>query len=426
MGQKTRTIEGVRQYPGNRFSIQRTLDDISIWFHGRLSVNVQALIYALSIVLLWRLIASTVMYLAATYFPVDPLPANPAFIPQYTALKNSGLFEQKYLLPWLRWDTSYYLSIAAQGYSNAGQTVWPPLYPMLIVLLHSLGLHPLHAAMVISSLSSVFAFYSLYMLVEEEKFCPPRLVLLYLATFPVAFYFFSAYSEALFLAFSVACFREARKGNLLSAGIFSALATLTRQIGLLLTIPLLLEGFRVFDVHFRPFSLRRLISAICYSLCPSLAFLGFSLYVYFWLGYGFLWNRMNVHGHWFISFPGWVLVQSILDGFSGKYVWYVTGVLDWILSLVVIVLIIQGFAQKKRLPLSYLAYAAASTLTILMIVMENKLLCSISRYYLVVFPIFILQARLWNGKTFRMIWIASSFAINILLLTGFYAGFWIE
>jgi len=135
---------------------------------------------------------------------------------------------------------------------------------------------------------------------------------------------------------------------------------------------------------------------------------------------------MNEHGNWDITFPGWVWVQSILDGISGNYEWDITTYLDWWVSLLIMILVIQGFFQKNRIPFTYLVYALSSVIVVLMIAMEGKLLCSISRYLLVVFPIFILQTRIWTNKTLRLIWISSSFALNILLLTGFYAGFWIE
>lgn len=426
MRQKNSAIDDIDQKPAEGHSFVRTIQARMKWITQKITFNKQALLYALSIVLFWRIGTTTLVYLATTYFPVDPLPTDPEFISMYTSLKNSNLFDQKFLLPWLRWDTYYYLSIAMNGYTNVGQTVWPPFFPFLISVLKTTGLNPLLSALVISTISSVYALYALYMLVEEEKYCSPQMVLLLLVTFPVAFYFMSAYSEALYLALSISAFREARKGNLITAGLLSILATLTRQIGLLLSIPLFFEGLRVFKVHYKDFSLRRVFSVVLYSLFPVIAFLGFSLFAHFRIGNGQIWNRMNEHGNWFFTFPGWVWVQSILDGISGNYKWEITTFLDWGLSLTIVILIIQGFFQKNRISYSYLVYALAGTLVVLMIVMEGKLLCSISRYLLVVFPIYILQARIWTNKTFRMIWISSSFALNILLLTGFYAGFWIE
>ena len=66
-----------------------------------------------------------------------------------------------------------------------------------------------------------------------------------LAFFPTAFFLNAVYTEALFLALSSGAVWAARvRGNLVLAGIFGALATATRNLGVLLLVPLFFEWQR--------------------------------------------------------------------------------------------------------------------------------------------------------------------------------------
>jgi hypothetical protein len=390
-------------------------------------IKKKALLYAVGIVLLWRVITSALLCLASVYYPVNPVPADPQQASFYTPLDQGNSFERNFLLPWLRWDTYQYLSIATTGYETEGQTVWPPLFPALIALLAACGLHPILAALLFSTLASVAALYSLYLLVHEEQFCSPRLALFYLLTFPVAFYLLSGYSEALFLALSISCFRQARKGAFLWAAFLAALATLTRQMGLLLAVPLFMEVFRSTGNQDKILSPRRLLPTIGYALLPVLAFVSFRLYVTWGLGYGHLMTGIESHGPRLLVLPGWGIIRTIdailhqqdmLNPF--------TAIMDGAFSLLATILCVQGFFRKERLPFSYLVYLLVSLIIITTYVIETKELGSSSRYLLVLFPMYILQAQIWKGKTIRLVWFAFSMLLSIMLLGGFYAGFWIE
>ena len=65
--------------------------------------------------------------------------------------------------------------------------------------------------------------------------------MLYLTLFPSAFFLFAGYTEALFLALAIWCVVVARRGGWWQAGVLGLLASLTRQVGLLLIIPYLYE-----------------------------------------------------------------------------------------------------------------------------------------------------------------------------------------
>jgi 4-amino-4-deoxy-L-arabinose transferase-like glycosyltransferase len=145
---------------------------------------------------------------------------------------------------WLRWDTPWYLEIAAHGYGCYGSSAFMPLYPLLIRGLSFLtGGNNLAAALLISSVASFFAFYLLYQLASELTGSAEiaRAAVVALAVFPVSFFLMAGYTEALFLALAIGAYLAARRERWLLAGALAALATLTRLQGILLLAPLLLE-----------------------------------------------------------------------------------------------------------------------------------------------------------------------------------------
>jgi hypothetical protein len=245
--------------------------------------------------------------------------------------------------------------------------------------------------------------------------------------FPASFYFLAGYSESLFLALVLLCIRQARKGNLLLAGILAIFATLTRQVGVLLSIPIFIEGLRSTGFSIKQFSWHKLISPVIYALLPVAGFAFFSLYVHFNLGYGFVWNSIDSYGKRGLVFPGWGIIIAVNDIIKGNTTLnpFSMGI-DALVCLTACIVFIQGIRHRKQIPFSFLVYFLANLLVIIMYVIDEKPLVSATRYLLAVFPIFIFQAQLWKVKWQRMAWLAFSTICNIFMFVGFYAWFWVE
>jgi hypothetical protein len=138
---------------------------------------------------------------------------------------------------WQRFDTNWYLKIAERGYAaDDGSTVYFPLYPLLIRVVGTVLGDNLLAALLISNAALLGVFYLLYQ--TASVFADPRRALVYLLIFPTSFFLFAAYTESLFLLFSLASLREGTRANWGRAGIWGALAALTRLQGVLLIVPL--------------------------------------------------------------------------------------------------------------------------------------------------------------------------------------------
>jgi hypothetical protein len=148
--------------------------------------------------------------------------------------------ERAWLAPFARWDVVYYLRIASQGYQRGdGAVQFHPLYPMLAKPLISLGFSPLMALMLVSSMASLLLIVAVYNLARRDLGPPDAAfaALLCIVT-PFSFALYVPYSEALFLLCAVLAFYWAARGAWWLAGLAAALATLTRQQGLLLVLPL--------------------------------------------------------------------------------------------------------------------------------------------------------------------------------------------
>ena len=145
---------------------------------------------------------------------------------------------------WQRFDTLWYTKIAMQGYAQGdGTTVFFPLYPILTRFVGKvLWGNYLLGGIIVSNVAYFLALIALYKLtqLEFDSQVAARTVV-YLSVFPTAFFLLAAYTESLFLLFAVAAFYYARKGNWLAASVMGLLAALTKQLGLLLLLPLLYE-----------------------------------------------------------------------------------------------------------------------------------------------------------------------------------------
>ena len=144
--------------------------------------------------------------------------------------------------PWQRFDALHYTRIAAEGYAHPEDSVFPPIYPLLIRALGGLfgGSHTTHmAAGIFISNVALLGLLILLHKVGSELLGPdhaPRL-LLYFVLFPAGFFLFAPYSESLFLLLTLASLWLGFNDRLEWAGVLGLLAALTRLTGWVLIVP---------------------------------------------------------------------------------------------------------------------------------------------------------------------------------------------
>ena len=149
---------------------------------------------------------------------------------------------------WANWDGAWYAEIATEGYGERApaSTAFFPLYPMLVRLGVFVGGGPALWGVLISLVSTFFALFFVYRIGEHLlDVRAARAATLCLALFPTAFFLNAVYTEAPFLALTAGSVWAALvRRDFLLAGLLGALAAATRNVGVLLLVPLLLEWAR--------------------------------------------------------------------------------------------------------------------------------------------------------------------------------------
>ena len=149
---------------------------------------------------------------------------------------------------WLSADAYHYLCIARDWYIPEGnidrvvQLVFLPGYPIAVRLMQLLTRDYILAGITVSILSFSGALCLVYRLVllDYGEAAALRTVAV-LCMLPGAFFFTAPMSESLFLLLCAACLYSARKERWLLAGLFGALASFTRSLGLMLFAPLFID-----------------------------------------------------------------------------------------------------------------------------------------------------------------------------------------
>lgn len=330
-----------------------------------------------------------------------------------------------------RWDANYYRIIAFHGYPPTIRTfsAFFPLYPILISLAsHVVG--DLLAPMAVSSLGTLVAFIGLGFLCLHESGDAQtvRPTLRALASYPLAFFLFAPYAEGVSLACIVWALLWMRQSRWYLAALAVFLATLTRQTGALLAVPLALEYVRQHDWG-RALRWRQ---APELGACLLAAPLGLSLFsAFLWKVYHkpYVWvSIQSTWGHHFM-FPWQGLIRALAYFPSlpaGSY-WQGRLLIDLIPLLVVLVLTI---ALARIQPLAFTLYLAGLLVVILASPVvdlgTNVYYIAAGRYMLFALPIFLVIGR-WM---LRYTWLdtlvtAGGFLLQAAFVTFFLLGGWL-
>jgi hypothetical protein len=142
------------------------------------------------------------------------------------------------LAPAARFDSAWYLEIAAHGYTPTSSAFFP-LYPLLISIGGALAT-PLAFGIAFSCGCAIGALYLLHRLVTlEVGAAAASAAVAIVAWYPSAIVLSAVYTDALFLLLSVGSIYAARLGRWRLAGVLGALGAATRSSGVLLVVPLL-------------------------------------------------------------------------------------------------------------------------------------------------------------------------------------------
>jgi hypothetical protein len=383
----------------------------------------------------WRLGLGALAFLAGILLPGLARGGTAPYTPA-----NLGSFGERLLGVWSHWDGEWFLYVAQVGY-RPGEFTSPffPLYPVLVRGLAVIFGNYLLAGVLLSAGLSLAVFVLMYLLVSHEAGeRVGKRAALYLAVFPTSFFLAACYSESLFLALSLGAFLAVRRySNWWLAGLLIGLAALTRNLGILLLLPL---GWEWLVQHrqalVKPASgkgwrleLDRLnwqpLATLAFILLP-LAFIG-SWLLFNGLALADPLNFMTVQNNpvWnrHSSLP-WQTVahafEIFINNFSapaavGPVYREDPNLLDLLfwLFLAVTFLVVAFQVWKKRLAFAYLIYFGLAWLLPLFSPAAKEPLLSYPRFALLVFPAFIGLALL--GERWRALHYIYLFGATLLL-----------
>ena len=176
---------------------------------------------------------------------------------------------QGWLNVWTTFDSKYFLDIAARGYTPE-TSVFFPLYPLLMRPFGPNANALALAGIVISHAAFAGALWLIYDLTRRQYDEKTAILAVWtLAFFPCAVYSGAVYTESLWLLLGLASFSSARREQWLWAGVWGALAALTRNAGPVLALALAVMWWQ---------SERRDRAGLVGSALPLVAFIAMQFY----------------------------------------------------------------------------------------------------------------------------------------------------
>lgn len=351
-------------------------------------------------------------------------------LPMFRATSLSDGFSQL----WYRWDTIPYRDIAVgEGYwyipNNPSTIAFFPVYPMLMRVVSLITHDAVLAGLLISQIAFFIALVLLYRITKQRiGELDANRTLIYISLFPTALFYFAAYSESVFLLFSLLTWYAAIQGAArrdwrwwLIAGLSGMLASATRAVGLMVVIFPLAEwlnshNFSWHNIRTSNFwrsLLKDYVPALSMLLIP-LGLLGFMAFLAFQFNDPLLFLRIQREGWGYVTIgPIAVIIRDVgrlIEGISNSS--QGLALYGWV-DLVVLLLSLSLLKTVFR----YVGWAGTIYCLVSLLVPLSSRLESLARYSVVLFPMFMALA-VW-GRNPKLDFALRIFFIFSLVLTTF-------
>lgn len=318
---------------------------------------------------------------------------------------------------WQRFDVLWYQAIAEKGYgATPGDIHFPPLYPLLERVLGGiLGGRVFIAGWLISQAALVWSIALLYRLAQKwrDEATAGRAVVL-TVLFPTAFFFFTAYSESLFLLFSLLAFRALEREQWTWVGFFVLLAILTRLQGVALIVPLM---YCVWGKY----SSEKKISAAQWIMVglPLLAGI-FYLALRATVGESSILPtsepQLNAH----LAPPWENIIYAVETIASGRFL--TADVLNLAVAVVAVFVLARGW---RLLPITMGLYCGATLVLVMIRYVDTQPLNSMTRYVLTLFPLFMVLGQWSKNRWVERVIVYLSIPLALYLSAQFFLWGWV-
>jgi hypothetical protein len=383
-----------------------------IWRRILSQPGVRSAVFAFA---LTRLIIFFILILATNLSFDEPLrDFGPGVQEPRISLSRAG-GEQRLGRAMLYADGLWYANIARDGYEHqpfdaSAQHTWAffPLYPLLLRAASRITGEYALTGSLLSNLFLLFALVLLHPTVRAfgyDEGCADRTIF-YIAAFPTSYFFSLPVTESLFLLLTVGCFLAARRRLWWLTGILGALATATRPTGILIFPALMVQYWQAY----RSEKLwRRELLAL---LLVPLGLLAFMFYLRETTGDALAFLKVQAawgHRAGFFLRP---LFDYLMNPLEVSVRWDFR-LLNFAAALTALVC---GLILLKRRQWSLATY----TLICVIAPLSSMTLQSMSRYFLTIFPAFIILA-LAGRRTFLDQSIRAIFLALLALMTALFA-----
>ncbi|HET6305479.1 MAG TPA: mannosyltransferase family protein [Myxococcota bacterium] len=376
---------------------------------------------ALAAAVLFPFLLSRALLLAVAWFGRQ-------FAPSWTYFDPAGATRGWSRVPalaldvWGRYDTVWYLDIAARGYlapavllREQSTLAFFPLYPWLVRGLHTLlpaawqgDAARYLAALALSNALALCALGAVYALVraaygDEAR---ARRAVLYLVLFPGSFFLSCAYSESLFLFLAAAALLAGFRGRWGLAGACALLLGLTRPAGVLVA-----PALAVLYLEQRAFDLRRVRwDALALVAAPA-SLLAHAAHLA--LLTGDPWALLHAQAAWgrALSLPWATLL-------SPAHFHPVMGPLELAATLLFLALSLALLLERQR------AFAAFTFLSLVPILASGTLMSAV-RLLAVAFPAFAALARAGRSDIADRTIVIASAVFQALLFLAWSRFYWV-
>jgi len=319
---------------------------------------------------------------------------------------------------WNHWDGPHYLDLARYGYQPEGEIrlflVFYPLYPLLVRLFAILTGDYLVAAFILSGVASVAAGLLLERLAQLDQTAGvARRAVWFLLVFPTSYFLHIGFTESLFLALAIGCFLAARYERWPLVGILGALAALARVNGIILVPALAVEAYLTYR------RTRRWDWGWLWIAGVGAGTAGYLLLNYTVTGNPFAFTEIQKE-HWYksLAWP-WTGIRALVESLSyrgpSKSQMYVGQELLFLMIGIVCTVL----AWTKLRP-SYGVWMAGN----LLLFASTSFILSTPRYVLILFPIYMLFARLGENRIWYTVLTVWSLLFMSLFIGLFVQGQW--
>lgn len=275
------------------------------------------------------------------------------FFPYKELLVEYGL--PSWISSFANFDGIHYLLIAKQGYSQWEQAFFP-LYPLFIKGVSFFIPNYLVAALLISHISFGAGLFFFQKLVKQWGIKTIS-SLLFLLTFPTAFFFGVIYTEGLFFMLFILSLYFLNKKNYAAASLFAILSSSTRLIGIFLVVPFFFSLFVEKKITLK-YIFQCIYKHLFLLFSPFIGLISYMSYLFFTTGDPlFFFHSQPVFGanrstHLILLPQVYFRYVKIIITANHNFQWYLSLFEMSIFSLVLVVLVFDLIHIVQKLKLS--------------------------------------------------------------------------